>query len=222
MDGTTEEIIASLKSGQGKRIVELVKLALDEGMSAQTILEDGFLRGMEEMQRKFNREEVGVPEILSLTRALDRGVEALHRYTGGHKQKDVGTVVLGAVNGSLHDIGKNLVRLMMESKNIQVVDLGVDVSPRKFYEEAVASKARVICMSGILPETADDMKAVIEEFELKGVRDQYYFMTGGYGISEERSKSIGADCYTEDAGTCAQCAYRQLTRKERKRKKQVQ
>ncbi len=219
MDSTLDEIIDSLKKGQSKRLKELIKIALDEGMTPQTILEDGFLRGMEELSAKFNQEEVGVPEILSITRALDRGVEALHRYTDGQKHKEIGTVILGAVNGNLHNIGKNLVRLMMESRSIRVIDLGVDVSPRKFYEEAIASKAKIVCLSGILPESGDDMRAVIDEFELKGVRDQFYFMTGGYGLSEVQAKRIGADCYTEDAGSCAQKAWQYLSRKEKKKKR---
>lgn len=219
MGSTIEDIMESLKNGQSKRVVELVKVALEEDMSAQTILEEGFLKGMEAVSAKFATEEVGVPEILSVTRALDQGVEALNRYTGGHRQKDIGTVVLGAVNGSLHDLGKNLVKLMMQSRNIQVVDLGVDVSPRKFYEEAMASRAGIICMSGILPRSEEDMRAVIEEFELRGVRDQFYFMVGGHELNEENARKIGADCYTDNAGACAQKAWQVLMKKDRRKKR---
>lgn len=219
MGGTIEEIIDSLKKGQGKRVTDLVKMAVDEGISSQTILEEGFLAGMEQVSDRFDQEEVGVPEILSVTRALDQGVEALRRYTGGHRQKEVGTVVIGTVNGDLHDMGKNLVKLMMQSKNIQVIDLGVDVSPSKFYRETKASKARVVILSGILPSTDEDMREVIDEFELQGARDQVYFMVGGGNMNEQLAAGIGADCYTEDAGTCAEKAYQYLTRKEKKRKR---
>lgn len=213
-----DEIIDSLKKGQGKRVTDLVKMALDEGISSQTILEDGFLAGMGQVADKFRNEEVGVPEILSVTRALDRGVQSLRRYTGASGVKEVGTVVIGTVKGDMHDIGKNLVKMMMESKNIRVIDLGVDVSPRRFVDEALASKAQIVCLSGIMSETGSDMRAVIEEFEDKGVRDRIYFMVGGYFLDEEQANKIGADCYTEDACACAQKAYEYLLKKEKKKR----
>ena len=108
-----DEIIDSLKKGQGKRVTDLVKMALEEGVTAQTILEEGFLSGMGQVADKFRNEEVGVPEILSVTRALDKGVQSLRRYTGANNEKEVGTVILGTVKGDMHDIGKNLVKMMM-------------------------------------------------------------------------------------------------------------
>ena len=99
---------------------------------------------------------------------------------------------------------------MMESKNIRVIDLGVDVSPRRFLEEAVGSHAQIVCLSGIMPHSEEDMRAVVEEFEMKGIRNQFYFMV---------AKEIGADCYTEDACNCAEKACRYLTKKDRKKKK---
>lgn len=212
-----DEIMDSLKKGQGKRVTDLVKMALDEGVSPQSILEDGFLAGMEQVADKFRKEEVGVPEILSVTRALERGIQSLRRYTGSNGGKEVGTVVLGTVKGDMHDIGKNLVKVMMESKNIRVIDLGVDVQPRKFLDETIASKAQIVCLSGILSESEKDMRAVIEEFEEKGVRDQVFFMVGGYFLDEEQAKRIGADCYTEDAGACAEKAYQYLVKKDKRR-----
>lgn len=218
MGAIIDEIIDSLKKGQGKRVTNLVKMALDDGVPPQTILEDGFLAGMGQVAEKFRKEEVGVPEILSVTRALDRGVQSLRRYTGNSGVKEVGTVVLGTVKGDVHDIGKNLVKMMMESKNIRVIDLGVDVPPRRFLDEAMASKAQIVCLSGILSESEKDMKAVIEEFEERGARDQVFFMVGGYFLDEEQAKKIGADCYTEDACACAEKAYRYLVKKEKRKR----
>ncbi len=217
MSATIEEIIDSLKKGQGKRASNLVKIALEEGISPQVILEEGFLKGMGQVAEKFRKEEVGVPEILSITRALETGVSALHRYTGNSGVKEVGTAVIGTVRGDMHDIGKNLVKMMLESKNIQVIDLGVDVSPAKFYEEAVASKADIVCMSGILSQSVNDMREVVEEFEDRGVRSQFYIMVGGYFIDERTAKEVGADCYTEDACACAQKAYQYLIKKKKKK-----
>ena len=218
MGAIIDEIIDSLKKGQGKRVTNLVKMALDDGIPPQTILEDGFLAGMGQVAEKFRKEEVGVPEILSVTRALDRGVQSLRRYTGNSGVKEVGTVVLGTVKGDVHDIGKNLVKMMMESKNIRVIDLGVDVSPRRFLDETIASKAQIVCLSGILSESEKDMKAVIEEFEDRGIRDQVFFMVGGYFLDEEQAKEIGADCYTEDACACAEKAYQYLVKKEKRKR----
>ena len=218
MGAIIDEIIDSLKKGQGKRVTNLVKMALDDGIPPQTILEDGFLAGMGQVAEKFRKEEVGVPEILSVTRALDRGVQSLRRYTGNSGVKEVGTVVLGTVKGDVHDIVKNLVKMMMESKNIRVIDLGVDVSPRRFLDETIASKAQIVCLSGILSESGKDMKAVLEEFEDRGIRDQVFFMVGGYFLDEEQAKEIGADCYTEDACACAEKAYQYLVKKEKRKR----
>lgn len=219
MGATLDEIIDSLQKGQSKRVTELVKMALEEGISSRRILEDGFLKGMEQLSMQFDEEEVGIPRILSVTRALDKGVEALHRYMGRRDVKEIGTAVLGTVNGELHDIGKNLVKLMMESRNIQVIDLGVNISPAKFVNEVTASKAKILILSGILPTSDKDMKAVIEEFELRGLRDKVYIMVGGYYMNAEMARRIGADCYTDDAGTCADTACRYLTRKSRRKKR---
>lgn len=219
MDTIIDEIKDALKRGQGKRVSNLVKMALEDGLSPQVIVEEGFLVGMSEVGDVFRKQEVGVPEILSVTRALDRGVESLKRYAGKSGIKDVGTVVLGTMKGDMHDIGKNLVRMMMESRNIRVIDLGVDVPPSRFYEEAIASRASIVCMSGILSRSVDDMREVIEEFEDKGDRERFYFMVGGYYLDKEKAAQIGADCYTEDAFECADMAYKHLTQKDRRRKK---
>lgn len=215
---TIDEIIDSLKKGQGKRVSNLVKIAVEEEIPANVILEDGFLKGMEEVAEKFRQEEVGVPEILSITRAMDQGVSALQRYTGTRVTKDAGTAVIGTVKGDLHDIGKNLVKMMLIGKGIQVIDLGVDVSPRRFVEETIASRSSLVILSGILSKSSEDMKAVINEFEEKGIRNQVYIMVGGYYLDENTARNIGADCYTDDASTCAEKAYAYLNKKSRKKR----
>lgn len=216
--GIIDEIKDALKKGQSKKVTELIRIALEEGATSRMILEEGFLAGMEELAARFSREEIGVPEILCITRALDQGVDALHRYTGRHEVKEVGTAVIGTVNGDLHDMGKNLVKLMLAGSNIQVVDLGVNVSPLKFYNETVASKAEVVCLSGIMPGTAKDMRDVIEEFEFRGAREDVFIMVGGYHMDENLAREIGADAYTTDAASCADIAYKYLTKKKRKKR----
>ena len=218
MGTTIEEIIDSLKKGQGKRVKNLVRIALEEGISEQDIVEKGFLEGMTQVSDKFKHQEVGVPEILSITRALETGISALRSYTGRKGVKEIGTAVIGTVEGDMHDIGKNLVKMMMENKNIQVVDLGAGVSPARFYEEATASNAEIVCISGLLARSADDMREVIEEFEDRGNRRRFYIMVGGSAVDEKSAKAMGADCYTEDACQCAKQASQYLSKRHRKRR----
>ena len=154
---------------------------------------------MSQVAEKFRQEEVGVPEILSVTRALTKGVHSLRSYTGKSNSREVGTAVLGTVKGDMHDIGKNLVKMMMESRNIHVVDLGVDVSPRKFLDEALASKAQIVCMSGIMESSERDMRAVIEEFEDRGIRGRVYIMVGENALTTtQRSVLSGGELYLRD------------------------
>ena len=202
MGATIDEIIDSLKRGQGKRVSDLVKMALEEGTDPQMILEDGFLAGMEQVADKFRKEEVGVPEILSVTRALERGVSTLRHYSGGRAKKEIGTVIIGTVKGDLHDIGKNLVKIMMESKNIRVIDLGVDVSPRRFLEEAVGSHAQIVCLSGIMPHSEDDTflslnkKEVLELIDL--IEESPILKDGdslsNYGVKENTQEKYAKIC----------------------------
>ncbi|MEE1227658.1 MAG: cobalamin-dependent protein [Lachnospiraceae bacterium] len=221
METTIDEIVYSLKNGQGKRVENLVKLALEEGVPSKDILEKGLLAGMEQITEKFRREEVGVPEILSITRAMNRGVNALKNYSGDVGMKEVGTAVLGTVNGDLHDIGKNLVKMMMESMNIQVIDLGEDVTPNRFLDAVVSAKAKVLILSGILETSAQDMEKVIDLFRERDVRDQVFIMVGGYHLNQELAQEIGADCYTEDAGSCAKTAYQYLIKRRKGKRKKV-
>lgn len=218
MGTTIEEIIDSLKKGQGKRIKNLVKLALEEGISEQEIVEQGFLEGMAQLTNKFRQQEVGVPEILSITRALEAGIAALHSYTGHKTVKEIGTAVIGTVEGDMHDIGKNLIKMMLENRNFQVIDLGAGVSPTKFYDEAAASKAEVVCISGLLSDSVERMRQVIEEFEDHGNRERFYIMVGGNAMNKELADAIGADCYTEDACQCAEIASRYVGQKGRKKR----
>ncbi len=214
--GTTiDEIIYSLKQGQGRRVENLVKMALDEGMTEQEIIEKGFLAGMEQISERFRRDEVGVPEILCVTRAMNQGIECLRSRAERTGKLEVGTVVLGTVNGELHDIGKNLVKMMLLSKNIRVIDLGANVAPSRFLEEVLASRARVLILSGILDSSVQDMRRIIELFEERGMRDQVYIMVGGYYLSEESARDIGADCYTENADMCARTAGEYLSKRRK-------
>ena len=198
-----EDICSFLQKGRAPKVKELVQQAIDEGLPAKDILEQGLLSGMTIIGEKFKNNEVFVPEVLIAARAMNAGITILkpHLVSAGVESK--GTAVIGTVRGDLHDIGKNLVKMMMEGKGITVIDLGVDVSPEQFYDAAVENKAQLVCCSALLTTTMNEMKNVVEIFEEKGMRDAVKIMIGGAPITQSFCDSIGADCYTADAASCA-------------------
>ena len=145
-----DEISLQLQEGKAKVVKQLVATAVEEGLSAQDILENGLLRGMGIIGEKFKNNEVFVPEVLVAARAMNMGVEVLKPLLQEEGVKSAGKVIIGTVKGDLHDIGKNLVRLMMEGKGLEVVDLGTDVLPETFVQAAVESDCQVICCSALL------------------------------------------------------------------------
>ena len=200
------EISEKLQAGRAKEIKVLVPQALEEGVPAKDILEKGLLAGMDVVGRKFKNNEIFVPEVLIAARAMKAGTEILKPYLVSEDSKPVGKVVLGTVKGDLHDIGKNLVKMMLEGKGLEVIDLGVDVAPETFVETAKAEGAKIICCSALLTTTMGEMKNVVDLCVAEGVRDDVKIMIGGAPITDEFCKQIGADVYTSDAASCAEVA----------------
>ena len=198
-----DEISLQLQEGKAKVVKQLVATAIEEGLSAQDILENGLLRGMGIIGEKFKNNEVFVPEVLVAARAMNMGVEVLKPLLQEEGVKSVGKVIIGTVKGDLHDIGKNLVRLMMEGKGLEVVDLGTDVLPETFVEAAIESDCHVICCSALLTTTMNVMKDVVEAVEKAGLRSKVKIMVGGAPITQSFCDQIGADSYTPDATTAA-------------------
>ena len=201
-----EEISSYLQKGRTKNVKELVTQALDEGIAPQAILEEGLLSGMAVIGEKFKNNEVFVPEVLVAARAMNAGTALLKPYLVQAGVEAKGTAVIGTVKGDLHDIGKNLVKMMIESKGLTVVDLGVDVSPAAFVQAAIDNNAQIICCSALLSTTMGEMKGVVEECVAKGIRDKVKIMVGGAPLNQEFCDSIGADCYTEDATSASEAA----------------
>ncbi len=201
-----QEISRQLQMGKAKVVKELVQQALDEGVVPLTILEDGLLSGMSIIGEKFKNNEVFVPEVLIAARAMNTGTALLKPYLMAEGVSAKGVAVIGTVQGDLHDIGKNLVRMMMEGKGLTVVDLGVDVSAEKFIEAAEENSAQVVCCSSLLTTTMGQMQTVVDAFKAKGLRDKYKIMVGGAPVTQSFCESIGADCYTPDAATAADAA----------------
>ena len=201
-----EEMSTFMQKGRAPKVKELVQQALDEGIAPQQILEEGLLSGMNIIGEKFKNNEVFVPEVLIAARAMNAGIEVLKPALLASGVEAKGKVVIGTVKGDLHDIGKNLVRMMIEGKGFTVVDLGVDVSPEQFYEAAVAENAQVVCCSALLTTTMNEMKNVVDIFKEKGMRDKVKIMVGGAPVTQNFCDSVGADCYTADAASAAEAA----------------
>lgn len=194
-----EEISAFLQKGRAKEVKELVQQALDQGVPARTILEEGLMAGMTIIGGKFKRNEVYVPEVLVAARAMNAGTAILKPYLATAGVKATGKVVLGTVKGDLHDIGKNLVRMMMEGRGLEVIDLGVDVSAEKFVAAVQEHHPQILALSALLTTTMGEMKTIIEALTSAGLRDQVKIMIGGAPITESFRDTIGADAYTSDA-----------------------
>lgn len=207
---TLTEISEAMQRGRAKLIKALVPQALEEGIPAQEILQDGLLAGMDVVGRKFKANEIFVPEVLVAARAMNVGAELLKPYLSEAGVEPKGKVILGTVKGDLHDIGKNLVRMMLEGKGLTVIDLGVDVPPEKFIESAIENDCKIICCSALLTTTMPVMGEVVEKAVEAGVRDKVKIMIGGAPVTEAFGQSINADAYTPDATTCAEVAMQLL------------
>ena len=197
------ELNKMVATGKSKAVKELVTAAIEEGIAPKDILEKGLLPGMSEIGEKFKNNEVYVPEVLIAARAMNAGTALLKPLMAAGDVVAPGTAVIGTVKGDLHDIGKNLVKMMLEGKGINVVDLGVDVSAEKFVEEAIANNAQIICCSALLTTTMNEMENVVKVATEKGIRENVFIMVGGAPITQEYCDKIGADCYTTDAASAS-------------------
>ncbi|MBO5415005.1 MAG: cobalamin-dependent protein [Clostridia bacterium] len=200
------EISENLQKGKAKIVKELVQQALDEGVSAELILNDGLMHGMNIIGEKFKNNEIYVPEVLVAARAMNMGAQILKPHLAASGVKATGRVCIGTVQGDLHDIGKNLVKMMLEGKGLEVVDLGTDVSAETFVKTAIEQECQVICCSALLTTTMGVMADVVKEAEKAGIRDKVKIMIGGAPVNEEFCREIGADCYTVDAASAADAA----------------
>ena len=201
-----EEISQTLQKGRAKLVGELVAKALENGEQPKDILEKGLLAGMSVVGEKFQKNEVFVPEVLIAARAMVAGVKVLKPLLVEAGVEPIGRVCIGTVEGDLHDIGKNLVRMMLEGKGIEVIDLGVDVSAEKFVQTASDENCSIICCSALLTTTMGMMEEVVKKAEEAGIRDKVKIMVGGAPITESICKSNGADVYTPDAASAADAA----------------
>ena len=200
------EISEKLQRGRGKIVAQLVEQALAEGADPEKILNEGLLSGMDVIGEKFKNNQIYVPEVLVAARAMNMGAQILKPHLAANGVKATGKVCIGTVHGDLHDIGKNLVKMMMEGKGLEVVDLGTDVPAETFIKTAIEENCQVICCSALLTTTMHVMDEVVKAAEAAGIRDKVKIMIGGAPVTEDFCKQIGADAYSGDAATAANMA----------------
>lgn len=191
-------ISQAVQDGDDKQVVELVGKPLESGISALDILEKGLIPGIQALGKLFKEGKAYLPEILMSCRAMNRGVDVLKPRLGSVDIPNKGTVVIGTVEGDMHDIGKNLVKLMLESNGFRVDDLGADVIPDLFVSAVRGKSADIVAMSALLTMTMVAMPAVIEALKKVGLRDKVKIMIGGAPISREFADQIGAEGFAED------------------------
>lgn len=207
------EISEALQKGNFKAVSQKTAAALEEGISPDIILNEGLIAGMTIIGARFKTGEIYVPEVMLSARAMHSGLDVLRPALAKTGAKPLGKVVLGTVKGDLHDIGKNLVGMMMIGTGLEVIDLGKDVSSEKFINAVKEHNPDIVAMSALLTTTMPEQKNVIDALREAGLRDGVKVMIGGAPVTEDYANEIGADAYTPDAGSAAQKAKELITSK---------
>jgi len=196
-----KQLASALMKGDAPAVEKMTQEALDAGTDPKQILDDGLIAGMQVVGEQFKNNEIYVPEVLIAARAMQAGMKVLEPILVKAGIKPVATIAMGTVRGDLHDIGKNLVSMMMRGNGFKVVDLGIDVTPEKFVEAAKDEDVRLIGMSALLTTTMPSMKATIEELQKAGLLGRVKVLIGGAPITQRYADEIGADGYAPDAAS---------------------
>jgi len=196
-----QKIASNLYEGEDEVVAELVQKALDQGLAPGEVLQGGLIAGMDEVGRDFKAGDLFVPEVLIAARAMHAGMNVLRPLLAEGEVMSAGKFVIGTVKGDLHDIGKNLVKMMLEGAGFETVDLGTDVEPQAFVKAVREHKPTLVGMSALLTTTMVQMKATVEALQEAGVRDSVKIMVGGAPVTEAFARNIGADAYAPDAAS---------------------
>ncbi len=196
-----EKIADGVINGRADEVESLVKESLNDGLGVKDVLDNGLIAGMNVVGIKFKNNEFYVPEVLIAARAMSKGMEVLRPLLEGSGVKPLAKFVIGTVQGDLHDIGKNLVSMMLKGAGFEVIDLGVDNSPEKFMEAIKKEKPSIVGMSALLTTTMPGMKNVIDALKSEGIRDKVKVMVGGAPLTQEYADEVGADAYAPDAAS---------------------
>jgi 5-methyltetrahydrofolate--homocysteine methyltransferase len=196
-----QEMASNLYNGEEEKVANLVQQALDQGMAPGTILSDGLIAGMDEVGKDFKAGDLFVPEVLIAARAMQAGMNILRPHLAEGEAVSAGKYVVGTVKGDLHDIGKNLVKMMLEGAGFETIDLGTDVEPAQFVNAVREHQPQLLGMSALLTTTMVNMKATIEALQEAGLRDSVKVMIGGAPVTAAFAEQIGADAYAPDAAS---------------------
>ena len=199
-----EELVNSVINGNAAKVTELTKSFLDSGCEPLDIINQGLIAGMNVVGHRFKEGDMFVPEVLMAARAMSTGVEIVKPYLSDGDMPALGKIILGTVKGDLHDIGKNLVGMMMESAGFNVINLGVDISPEKFVEAVKEHKPNIVAMSALLTTTMLSMKDTIAALKQEGLREDVKVIIGGAPISQDFADEIGADGFAPDAASATE------------------
>ncbi len=199
-------IIDAVIRGDQEAVVSLVNTALSDGQSAGELLNKGLITAMDIVGDRMENEEMFIPEVLMAAQAMGAGVEILKPLLGEEDVHAKGKVVIGTVKGDLHDIGKNLVAMMLESSGLEVHNLGVDIAPDEFVKQIKEKSANMVCLSALLTTTMPMMKQTIDAIVENGIRDQVKVLIGGAPVTQNFADEIGADGYAPDAGSASKLA----------------
>lgn len=196
----------ALQRGDREGVISLTQEALESKLPPSRILEEGLIAGMDVAGEKFRRGEIYIPEVLIIARAMHSGLDILKPALIERGAQPVGRFIIGTVSGDYHDIGKNLVIMMLQGKGFEVVDLGIDVPPERFVDAVQNEKVNIIGMSALLSTTRPSMKETIDALKHAGLRERVKIMVGGGAITQRFADEIGADAFGKDAATAAELA----------------
>ncbi len=207
MSTLLEQMQKDLYDGKADEVAQAVKQALAEGMPPQEIVAKGLIGGMDVVGRDFKAGDLFIPEVLMCARAMHAGMDVVKPLLAdAHESSTLGKIVIGTVHGDMHDIGKNLVSMMLEGAGFEVKDLGIDVAPEKFVEAVRLEQPKVVGMAAMLTTTMATMKTIIEALKEAGLRDQVKVLVGGAPVTAAFARQIGADAYAADAATAVDVA----------------
>ena len=196
-----KETAETLQNGNGPKVTELVQKGLDEGLNWKDILDNGLFAGMEVIGKLFKEEDIFIPEVLMAAKAMDAGIKVLEPVMkSSGKEERRGKIILGTVKGDIHNLGKNLVAIMLKGAGFEVIDIGIDVPADKFVDAVVSEKAQLVGMSALLTTTMPYMRTTIEALHKAGLKGQVKTLIGGACVTQEYADEIGADGYGDNAG----------------------
>ncbi|MEI7885716.1 MAG: cobalamin-dependent protein [Clostridia bacterium] len=201
-----QEISIAIQDGSSSKVKELLIEGLLLGYEPEKLLELGLVKGMQIVGAALKNEEIYVPEVMLAARAMNLGIQILQPKLKMKNQENLGTIIIGTVQGDIHTIGKNLVKIMLESKGFCVIDLGIDVMAKSFIEAAIVHQAKIIACTSLLTSTMGELSSVVSLVKTKNLNNKIKVMIGGAPVTAAFSRKIGADIYTPDATSAAEAA----------------